>query len=58
MGARIPIYVSALRLRRSEPVVSDSCSGKSLETYIGMRTPMADAFTSLKKRRDYEDCNR
>ena len=25
MGARIPIYVPALRLRRSEPVVSDTC---------------------------------
>ena len=37
----MPIYVSsALRLRRSEPVVSDSYSAKSLRSYIYMHSRM------------------
>ena len=35
-GLRVYVYIAALRLRRSEPVVSDSYSAKSLDSYIYM----------------------
>ena len=36
-GLRVYVYIAALRLRRSEPVVSDSYSLKSLAIYTCIR---------------------
>ena len=38
-GLRVYVYIATLRLRRSEPVVSDSYSLKSLAIYTYTRSP-------------------
>ncbi len=48
----ICLYVCALRLRRSEPVVSDSCSVKSLayiQTYEQLAGHRLDCFPGKNK---------